>query len=91
MTPVVLLAIDSRTPSCLFSIRSASNFPTVAYLTAVVARAGLFMTQEGTHIHILLARVIDIAQVSNLGLSLLTNVVATSIIAAKSWCVPCRL
>ncbi|KAI0276617.1 hypothetical protein BGY98DRAFT_693311 [Russula aff. rugulosa BPL654] len=67
------------TPVVLLAIDS------LAYLTAVVARAGLFMTQEGTHIHILLARVIDIAQVSNLGLSLLTNVVATSIIAAKSW------
>ncbi|KAI0266909.1 hypothetical protein BGY98DRAFT_1102405 [Russula aff. rugulosa BPL654] len=40
---------------------------------------------RGAHTHIVLSRVIDIAQVSNLVLSLLTNVIATSIIATKSW------
>jgi hypothetical protein len=50
-------------------------------------RAGLLITPEGAHIHRVLALVIDFAQVSNLVLSLLTNVIATSIIATKSWCV----
>jgi hypothetical protein len=58
----------------------------VAYLTTVVARAGLLITQEA-QINKDLSLVIDIAQVSNLVLSLLTNVIATSIIATKSWCV----
>ncbi|KAF8502186.1 hypothetical protein F5888DRAFT_1176221 [Russula emetica] len=57
----------------------------LAYLTTVVVRAGLFITSEGAQIHTVFSRVIDIAQVSNLALSLLTNVIATSIIAAKSW------
>jgi hypothetical protein len=59
----------------------------VAYLTTVVVRAGLLITPEGADIHKVLARIIDIAQVSNLVLSLLTNIIATSIIATKSWCV----
>jgi len=57
----------------------------VAYLTTVVVRAGLLITPEGADIHKVLARIIDIAQVSNLVLSLLTNIIATSIIATKSW------
>ena len=50
-------------------------------------RAGLFITPERAHIHKVLAGIIDLAKVSNLVLSLLTNAVATSIIAARSWCV----
>ncbi|KAI0263148.1 hypothetical protein BGY98DRAFT_695802 [Russula aff. rugulosa BPL654] len=57
----------------------------LAYLTTVVARAGLLITPEGAHTHIVLSSVLGIAQVSNLVLSLLTNVIATSIIATKSW------
>jgi hypothetical protein len=88
MTPVVILAIDSRTPAFFLSpFVPALNFLIVAYLTTVAARAGLLITPEKAHIHIVLARVIDIAQVSNLALSFLTNVTATSIIATKSWCV----
>lgn len=51
----------------------------------------MLITSVEAHVHIVLARVIDIAQVSNLTLSLLTNVIATSIIAAKSWCVRVRV
>jgi hypothetical protein len=51
----------------------------------VVARAGLLLTPEGVLIHRDLARIIDVSQVATLTLSLLTNVLATSIIAAKAW------
>jgi hypothetical protein len=51
----------------------------------VVVRAALLLTPEGVPIHRDLARVIDISQVATLTLSLLTNVLATSIIYAKAW------
>jgi hypothetical protein len=54
-------------------------------VTTVVVRAGLLITPKGAQSHQNLARIIDVAQVSNLVLSLLTNVLATSIIAVKSW------
>ena len=94
MTPVVILAIDSRTPTFYLS-PSPSTLPhlscfepfLVVYVATVVARAGLLITPEGAQSHKDLARIIDITQMSNLVLSLLTNVFATSIIATKSWCV----
>ncbi len=87
MTPVVILALDSRTPACCLSPSVLIRTFPVVYLTTVVVRAGLLTTPEGTHTHEILALIIDIAQVSSLVLSLLTNVIATSIIAIKSWCV----
>jgi hypothetical protein len=54
-------------------------------VTVVAARVGLLITPEGAQSHQDLARIIDVAQVGNLALSLLTNVLATSIIAVKSW------
>jgi len=70
VTPVVILAIDS-----------------LAYLTTVVVKVGLFITStpEMVQIHNVLIRITVIAQMSNLVLSLLTNAIATSIIAAESW------
>ncbi|KAH9998433.1 hypothetical protein BJV74DRAFT_904642 [Russula compacta] len=58
---------------------------TIVYVITIAVRAGLLATPEGAKIHQDLARAIDVAQVSNLGLSLLTNVLATSIIATKAW------
>ncbi|KAI0254091.1 hypothetical protein BJV78DRAFT_1371651 [Lactifluus subvellereus] len=55
------------------------------YATTVGVRGALFIVPGGLKAHRILARIIDIAQVSNLGLSLLTNVLATSIIAYKAW------
>lgn len=57
----------------------------LVYLTIIVVTAGLFMTPEGAHIHKLLRLIFSIAQVCNLVLSLLTNVISTSIIATTSW------
>ena len=47
-------------------------------------REGLFV--KGLH----LSDVISIAQTANLALSLLANILATSVIAVKAWCVPSR-
>ncbi|KAH9992592.1 hypothetical protein BJV77DRAFT_962219 [Russula vinacea] len=58
---------------------------TLVYVITVAARAGLLITPEGAQSHHDLARIIDIAQVGNLALSLLTNALATSIIAVKCW------
>jgi len=55
------------------------------YVATVVVRAGLFLTPEDTQIHRNLAHVIDITQVADLTFSLLTNVLATSIIAVRTW------
>jgi len=55
------------------------------YATTVGVRAALFIVPGGLKAHRILARIIDVAQVGNLGLSLLTNVLATSIIALKAW------
>jgi len=71
----------------LMEVNKACNTSEITYLTMVVARAGLLITIEGNHVHKVLARTIDIAQVSDLVLSLLTNDIATSITAIKSWCV----
>jgi hypothetical protein len=56
-------------------------------MLTVAVRAGLLITPGGVHIHRDLARTIDVAQVINMVLSLLTNIFATSIIALKAWCV----
>jgi hypothetical protein len=45
---------------------------------------GLFV--KGLH----LSDIIGIAQIANLALSLLANILATSVIAVKAWCVPSR-
>ena len=94
MTPVIALAIDSRTPAflsspsfyLLYPIYSVSNFH--VHVTAVVVRVVVWLiTPECAQSHKDLARIVDVTQVSNLVLSFLTNVLATSIIAIKSWCI----
>lgn len=75
-----------RLPAFFLYLFCVEFYP-VLYLTTVTARAGLFITPEMAHIHKVLAGIIDLAKVSNLVLSLLTNAVATSIIAIRSWCV----
>lgn len=62
------------------------TFPksSVAYLATVAVRAALYLVPGGEG-HQILARIIDVTQVSTLGLSLLTNVLATSIISVKAW------
>jgi hypothetical protein len=61
-------------------------FP-VAYLTSVVAMTWLLVTPEGAQTHKVLVLIIDITEVGNLVLSLLINVIATSTMATKTWCV----
>ncbi|KAH9961215.1 hypothetical protein BC827DRAFT_1155347 [Russula dissimulans] len=55
------------------------------YVVTVAVRAGLFITPEYTQIHRNLAHIIDVTQVADLSLSLLTNVLATSIMAVEAW------
>ena len=45
-------------------------------------REGLFV--KGLHV----SDIISCAQIANLALSLLANILATSVIAVKAWCVP---
>lgn len=90
MTPVVTLAIDTRELAFLLRLSVLLHLfcfePfSVVYVITVAARAGLLITPEGAQSHHDLARIIDIAQVGNLALSLLTNALATSIIAVKCW------
>jgi hypothetical protein len=59
----------------------------VIYVTTVVVRAALFAVPERFKDHRFLGHAIDVLQMSNLVLSLLTNVLATSIISFKAWCV----
>jgi hypothetical protein len=74
---------------------SASSHPspflrrsfTVVYIAVVATRAGLLLTAEGTPIHGALTRTIDVAQMTNLALSLFINILGTLIIANKAWCV----
>jgi hypothetical protein len=91
MTPVVILIVDIRTfalpsPSCstLPHLFYFEPFP-VAYVTVLVVRVGLFIDLGGGRLFQVFTNIINVAQVSNLALSLLTNVSATSIIAVKSW------
>ncbi|KAI9508219.1 hypothetical protein F5148DRAFT_980146 [Russula earlei] len=57
----------------------------LSYLITVAVRAGLLITPEDVRIHRNLAQVIDVMQVADLGLSLLTNILATAIIGVKAW------
>ncbi len=71
MTPVIVLAIDSRTPAFLSSLfiyftpYILLRTFTVVYVTSVVVRAGLFITPECAQSHKDLAHIIDVTQVSN--------------------------
>lgn len=90
MTPVVILVIDIRElacflPVCVLLHLFCFEISPVVYVITVAARAGLLITPEGAWSHHDLAHIIDVAQVANLVLSLLTNALATSIIAVKSW------
>jgi len=58
---------------------------TLIYLLIVAARAGLLISSETAQSHRHLGRIIDVTQMANLALSLLTNIFATSIIAVKAW------
>jgi len=58
---------------------------TLVYMAVVATRAGLLLTAEGTPIHRTLAHTIDVAQMTNLVLSLLTNILGTLIISNKAW------
>jgi hypothetical protein len=98
MIPVVMLAINACMNSsfyltllCLImACPFVENIP-VIYLLTVVARTILLMAQEGVQIHrIALTHIVDITVVAHLVLSLLTNIVATSIIALKAWYVQHR-
>ena len=93
MVPVVTLIINFCAPCsfpslyvrfCLIDHSSLLKC-LVFYVADVGARIGEFFASGKTNQ--ILAQVLNIAQVSNLGLSLLTNILATSIIALKAWCV----
>ena len=88
MVPIVFLGINTSTLSpfsaSAFTSPVLRTFP-VVYVFTVVVRAGLLATPGGAKIHQDFSRAIDVAQVTNLLLSLLTNVLATSIIATKTW------
>ncbi|KAK7433472.1 hypothetical protein VKT23_015480 [Stygiomarasmius scandens] len=51
----------------------------------IIIRLLLYTTEENSPVHHDLARAIDITQVANLVLSILTNVTSTSIISVKAW------
>jgi hypothetical protein len=55
----------------------------------VAVRAALLISGDGVQMHdnALLTRMIDVTQVAHQVFSLLTNMLATSIIAFKAWCV----
>ena len=91
MFPVVMLVINIRALRSLLFICFASpvllSILPVIYMLTVAVRASLLIAPGGVHIHRDFTRTIDIAQVTNMVLSLLTNIFATSIIALKAWCV----
>ena len=91
IVPVVTLIINFCAPSsfpglyvrfCLID-HSPLLKRLVFYVTDVGARVGEYFASGKTHQ--ILTQIVNIAQVSNLGLSLLTNILATSIIALKAW------
>ena len=93
--PAIVLAINTsallRTPFLIsFPLPSSFESISVLYLLTValcaVAITALGEGQILRGIHI--SNVINTVQLINLGLSLLANVIATSIIAVKAWCVP---
>jgi tryptophan 2,3-dioxygenase len=54
----------------------------------VAVRAALLISGDEVQMHYaLLTRMIDVTQVAHQAFSLLTNMLATSIIAFKAWCV----
>jgi hypothetical protein len=92
IVPVVTLIINFCAPSSFpglyvrFSLIDHSSLlkRLVFYVTDVGARADEYFSSGKTHQ--ILAQIVNIAQVS-MGLSLLTNILATSIIALKAWSV----
>ncbi|KAI0254079.1 hypothetical protein BJV78DRAFT_105477 [Lactifluus subvellereus] len=79
----VLCADQSRAVLMIPVVTLIINF--LFYATAVGVRAALFIAPGGLKAHRKFARIINDAEAGNLGLSLLTNVLATSIIAYKAW------
>jgi hypothetical protein len=59
----------------------------VVYVITVVVRATLFVVPQHLKGHQILGHIMDVVQITNLALSLFTNVLATAIISAKAWCV----
>ncbi|KAI0254124.1 hypothetical protein BJV78DRAFT_1280511 [Lactifluus subvellereus] len=55
------------------------------YATALGVKAAFFIAPGGLKAYRILVPIVNVAQAGNLGLSLLTNVLATSIIAFKAW------
>jgi hypothetical protein len=93
MVPVVLLAINTGTLSTiLFCLTMTGPFlnnghiPAI-YLTIIVLRTLALIAIEEAQSAGALSNTIDVAQVAHLALSLLINILATSIIALKAWCV----
>jgi len=58
---------------------------TLVYMAVVATRVGLMLTAVGTPIHGALAHTIDVAQMTNLVLSLFINILGTLIISNKAW------
>lgn len=87
MTPVVILIVDISKLAYFLPVVLLYLFEPflVSYVTVLVVRVGTFIAPGGTQISQDFTNIINFAQVSNLTLSLLTNVSATSIIATKSW------
>ena len=95
--PAIVLAINTRallrTPFLIpFSLPvllepiSVLYLLTIALCTVVITALREGQILRGIH----LSNVINTMQLINLGLSLLANIIATSIIAVKAWCVPSR-
>ncbi|THH28541.1 hypothetical protein EUX98_g5645 [Antrodiella citrinella] len=60
-------------------------FASVSALSTIGIRIALLVVLNPSHASNVLTRVINITQVANLAFSLLTNIVATSIVAIKAW------
>jgi hypothetical protein len=94
MVPVVMLGINTGALSSILTLLrltmtcpSFEHFP-VIYLMAVAVRAALLIPENDVWMHnALLTRMMDVTQVAHQAFSLLTNMLATSIIALKAWCV----
>ena|SRR5579863_4327057 len=93
MIPVVMSAVNASTLSshfltllCLIvTYPSFEHFP-VTYLLMVVARAALLTAGERDRVSRMpLASMIYFSVVAHLALSLLINILTTSIIAFKAW------
>jgi hypothetical protein len=94
--PAIVLAINTRallrTPFLIsFSLPSSESFSVLYLLTVALCAVAITALGEGQILRgIHLNNVINTVQLVNLGLSLLANIIATSIIAVKAWCVPSR-